>query len=476
MRTSILVVSSICLLSAGIGLGWMWRGQSDRAGVRVNWVTSAEANRPEKPPGKGVGNVTTSGRNGASSGLAAARVNADEKVESSADAAHRILRSMLEDGGFRNGPPVELFEFLQALAGCDAPTLHELLGEMQKAAKEKGKPFRGGEPVGMMILVRLASLDPEGAMDGLLAMKKTGERMDKEMILFMMAAAAKNDPARTQALIARMPDEESKKAAEMALLIVRARQDPDAVLQELAAAPPKDDAGFSQAREIIRSVAGKSPEKALEVAGKFGNADQQSRMVGEVMQSWLERDAKSAAKWASETMNPAALNACLQADASLVDADKLCREFNSINTATPDVRNQLAASLAGNLAKKDVSSALAWSSTLTDVDQTTAHASIGRSWIDKDPVSASEWLASWPQSSAKDGVASYLVNKISADDPESAFVWACSIQGEPRIGSISRALNAMKAKDPAAAEQAMNGLPESERANVRRVMELKKFR
>jgi hypothetical protein len=325
-------------------------------------------------------------------------------------------------------------------------------------------------------LVRLAGLDPDGAMDRLLEMKKEGGRIDKEVLFFMMAAASKTDPARTQALIDRMPDDESKKAAEMAWRIVRARQDPDGALRELAAAPPTDEAGLSAAREIIRSAAGKSPEKAIEVVGKLGTAEQQSKMVGEVMRTWLERDPSAAAKWAVNTMDPVALNACLQADASLVDADKLRRDFNSFSTPSPEARSQLAGSLAGNLAQKDVNSALTWASTLTGADQTAAHSSIGRSWIDRDPVSASEWLANWPQGPAKDSVASHLVEKISADDPESAFAWACSIQGEQRAASIGRALAAMKTKDPSAAEQAMNTLTDSERAGVKRVMEMKKFR
>ena len=328
----------------------------------------------------------------------------------------------------------------------------------------------------MIILARMAGVDPEGALDRLLEVKKEGGRTDRELVFFMASAAAKTDPSRMQAMIARMPDEESKKAAEMAWLSVRARQDPDGVLEELLAKPPTDDSGISAARDVIRSVAGKIPEKAIEAAGRLAGPEAQSRMVGEVMQVWLDRDPNAAAKWAVESMDPVALNACLRADASLVDAEKLRREFNSLNTPNAEVRSELASSLAGNLAQQDVTAAINWSATLSDADRTAAHSSIGRSWIDKDPVAASEWLATWPQGGAKDSVASHLVSRISAEDPESAFVWASSIQGEPRISSLARAIGAMRSKDPAASEQALAGLPETERAAVTRAIEMRKSR
>ncbi|MGI8605235.1 MAG: hypothetical protein ACR2OZ_19865 [Verrucomicrobiales bacterium] len=459
-----------------MALGWVWRGQRDRIGEGRNLTTRETPGETGKTIRRiGKDEAGSLDEKVAGSASAAAHLAGGGTAELPEAAAHRLLKSMLAEG-FQSGPPVELFEFLQALSGCNTATLQQLLTDLRKATKESGKSGRGRDPLAMMILARLASIDPEGAMDGFIDMKKDGGRVDREMMFFMLSAAAKADPARAQAMIDRMPDEESKNSARAAFLMVRARQDPDGALNNLAAAPPSDDAGFSQAREIIKTAAAKSPEKALETVQKFGTPEQQSQLVSEVMQNWLERDPKSAAQWASATMDVAALNACLRVDASLLDTDKLRQDFNSFNSGSPEVRTQLAGSLAANLAQKDVNSALTWAAGLTGADQTAANAGIGRSWIDKDVVGASEWLATWPNSPAKDGVAGYLVNKISAEDPESALAWACTIRGDQRNNSIGKALSAMKSKDPAAAEQALNGLPEYERASVKSAMEQRKGR
>jgi hypothetical protein len=477
MKLPILILCGVCILGSGVGLGWVWRGQSDGSLTRDEVRRLADAGDAASSSRQLNGRLPPASPNAKEKGrdVAQAKAAGGTEAESPADAARRILHNILEDGGGRNGPPAELFEFLQALAGCDAATLHGLLDEYRAASKSRKGPGRQGE-LAMIITARLAGIDPEGALDRLLELKKEGGRMDREIVFFMAAAAAKNHPSRMEAMIARMPDDESKKAAETAWLSVRAREDPNGVLQELAAAPPTDEAGLSRAREVIRSAAGRAPEKALEVIGKLGEAEGQSRMVGEVMQIWLDRDSQAAAKWAVDSRDAAALNACLRADASLVDADQLRREFNSLPAANPEARTELASGLAGNLAQQDVNGAINWSASLPEGERAAAQASIGRAWIDKDPVAASEWLATWPAGGGKDSVASYLVNRISSEDPESAFVWACSIQGEPRINSIGRAISAMKAKDPAAAEQALNGLSEGERVAVSRTMEMRKGR
>ncbi len=479
MKTTVLALLGITLLGSGVGLGWIWRGHSESAGQRDSGI--AQTGGGSDGTGGTVGGKN--GRNGIAGGAgqnSTSMTMTGGKLEPAPQLARRILQEMLSDNGFSHGPPVELFEFLQALAGCDGPELKALLSDIHQSIVQnqgKGGPRRGGEEVAMMVLVRLAGVDPEGAMDKLLELRsaqKDKGGLPKEIMAFMFAAAGKGDPSRVEAMIARLPDEESKKSAQMAWLLVKAKQDPEGVLQELAAMPQKDDSGFSQAREILRNVAFRAPEKALEAAAKFGNPQQQSRMMGDIVQNWLERDPAAATKWAQQSQDPLALTICLRSEMQLdlIDETKLRSQFASLPTgADPSARSQLAGVLAANLARTDLPGALNWANSLPANEQTFAVNSVGNTWIEKDPIAASEWLARLPAGPTKDELAIKLINKIGPDDPESALTWANSIQGDSRSRALGSAINSIKARDPAAAEQVLNNLSEAERSNVRRSME-----
>ena len=355
-------------------------------------------------------------------------------------------------------------------------------GDVASTARRIQKRIEGPKGSGrqgelaMIILARMAGVDPEGALDRLLEVKKEGGRIDREVVFFMASAAAKTDPSRMQAMIARMPDEESKKAAEMAWLSVRARQDPDGVLEELLARPPTDDSGISAARDVIRSVAGKIPEKAIEAAGKLAGPEAQSRMVGEVMQVWLDRDSNAAAKWAVESMDPVALNACLRADASLVDADKLRRDFNSLNTPNAEVRSELASSLAGNLAQQDVTAAINWSATLERCGPHSGplehRQKLDRQGPGRRIGMAGHMAPGWRQGQCRQPPCPPDQRRrprkrvrLGEQHPGRAA------DQQPGQGHRRHAVEGR-----ASLEQALNGLPEGERAAVTRAIEMRKSR
>ena len=95
----------------------------------------------------------------------------------------------------------------------------------------------------------------------------------------------------------------------------------------------------------------------------------------------------------------------------------------------------------------------------------------------KDAAAAAEWLTTWPAGKSRDEAVGRLVESIRKDDPEGALTWAASMQSPHRWTQMQLALGYLNAKDPAAAERALNTLSEEDRAVLsaieRHKMELK---
>ena len=82
-------------------------------------------------------------------------------------------------------------------------------------------------------------------------------------------------------------------------------------------------------------------------------------------------------------------------------------------------------------------------------------------WASENPAAATQWMQSLPEGAAKDRVSVRFSQKIAQNDPQAAFDIASGI-GEfyQRTEAQKNAAEAMFSKDPAAATQWMQSLPE----------------
>jgi hypothetical protein len=391
------------------------------------------------------------------------------------ETAMNLMREMLKEGDYGGGPPPEFFNFLQALSGCDAATLKAMLAEIQAMDKDPGREGNNSHAgkFSMMILARLGNVDPTAAIDKMIEMKANGERLQREMLPFIFSSIARTHPEQAQSIIDRMPDAESKQAAQEAWLIARSHQDPDLALQEFLALPKVegDDNGnrnYQIMRELIKAVAQRSPEKAHKAALHL-EGDQQQNLINEILQGWGQRAPQEMADWALKEKDPTGLRIALDKNVPSVDAGQLRRDFATLG---PDSRakEMLASVLGVHYAQQDLPAAVEWSKSLSGANQASAQNGIASIWIGRDPIAASEWLDTWPSGNPKDEAVGQLVNKIHADDPESALTWAVTMEGPNRFHCMAQALQTLQVKDPLAAANVLKEMSEGERKKIQQAL------
>ena len=60
--------------------------------------------------------------------------------------------------------------------------------------------------------------------------------------------------------------------------------------------------------------------------------------------------------------------------------------------------------------------------------QISAVSTVTSSWLNDDPLAASQWISNLPgHSDARDAAVQQLINNQSRNDPDSAFIWAATI-------------------------------------------------
>ena len=464
--TSNLAVGS-AILAVGMGLGW-W--------LRTQWEIPQGQKMialPSTDPAETADSITGSvaGKSGQSAPDKTNPGSLTNTTASPRETAMTLLREMLKAGDFGGGPPPDFFNFLQALSGCDSPTLQAMLAEIQAMEKDpnnEGRSSHAGE-FAMMILARLGDIDPSEAVNLMIEMKTNGDRLQREMLPFIFSSIAKTNPEQAQSIIDRMPDAESKQTAQEAWLIVRSHQDPDLALQEFLALPKAEgddnaNRNVQIARELIKAVALRSPEKGLKAALEI-EGEQQQLLINEILQGWGQRNPQQLADWALKEKDPTGLRIALDKNIPSVDAEQLRRDFASLG---PDstAKEGLANSLGVHYAQQDVSAAVEWSKSLSGANQLNAQNGIASIWIGRDPIAASEWLATWPAGNIKDEAVGRLVDKIYAEDPESALTWAASMEGPNRLHTMARVLQTLQIKNPLAVANVLADMSEDDRRKI----------
>jgi hypothetical protein len=466
MKPTSNLMAGIVILAVGMGAGWFLRTQWEIPQGHKKTLSAPESAETTDSSGR-----PSAGKPGETSALKNAGAAPPATPQSPRETAMTLLREILKDGDYGGGPPPDFFNFLQALSGCDAPTLKDMLAEiraMDEDPKHHGRNSNSGE-FSLMILARLGDVDPSEAVSQLIEMKAKGGRLEREMLHIIFSSIAKTHPEQAPSLINRMPDEASKQAAQDAWTLVRSKQNPELALQEFLALPKTGGDENSNhrsqiTRELIMAVAHQSPEKGLQAALATDEA-QRPELINSILEEWGHQDPEKLAAWALKAKDPTGLRIALEKKVAAVHADQLRRDFATLG---PDSRAKelLAASLGSNYAQQDLTAAVEWSNRLSGANQANAQNGIASIWIGQDPIAASEWLTTWPSGNPKDEAVGQLVNKIHADDPESALTWAATIEGPSRFRSMAQALQTLQIKDPIAAANVLKEMSEEDRRKI----------
>ena len=377
-------------------------------------------------------------------------------AESPAAKALRLFDEMRRNGGGLNGgPPTELFEFLQALSGCDAATLETILNGIP--GESGGSPVRRHDrELLTMVLARYANLKPEEAVNFATSEAKKSNFREVDLVLAMAFAGMAGDPARAQRLINSVPEGQARTAAEGAWLLTRAKNDPDTVLTELLAKGSSTETEQRVVAGLLSRKAAESPVETLAIISQL-KPELRQESLGRAVGSWLETNPQAAGEWARQSRDPEAWLAVArfqsrgetQAQPPVIPLEEMRDRLETLDSTNSAAHAQLVDTIASGLAAQSPTETLKWAASLTGNARISAEIAAGTAWIQADPVAASEWLSSVPAGGSHDQLVNSLVDRIAPDDAEAAIRWAATIQSaDIRRDAHQAILRRANANDP----------------------------
>ena len=297
---------------------------------------------------------------------------------------------------------------------------------------------------------------------------------------------------------------QEKKAALKAAVERGVKKAPKSVLELLLGFTQMSDNSVGRSTtDEVRSFIQRAPELAIALLDQVPNEFGRSRLLESIGSAWAESDLKAAFAWANQQTDSKIKNAILEGvipswaktdlqgafayAQSLPPGDSQDSTISKVfeNAAQGDqgalammqslpegrTKDLAAKGISEDMAFKDPRAAWDLASGIGDLDlRTEAQERVGQRlqyWASENPAAATQWVQSLPEGAAKDRVSWRLSRKIAQNDPQAAFDIASGI-GDfyQRTEAQKNAAGAMFSKDPAAATQWMQSLPEGDTKEI----------
>ena len=399
----------------------------------------------------------------------------------------------------------EMMTALPRLLMTDLPATHRILDELNNAAapRDSARVMIAG-----VLLGRWMIQEPETALRYLQAnpeLTGSGHNSDdflKGMSAFGTVMVARRDPAAAHKLLAELLPEDQRKDPQQLLDMFDSLSDPARALTSM---PPDK---LDQAGELAGVWARRDPAAAARWVDSLVEVN--DSIVSRVAGAWADKDQTAAVAWAASLSSDSARAAAFSAIATTLTDDK---EFpqavealkamppaaadsailryvanasgkdravelqivgeilgrHSADQAIQEAGSCAARNLAQCLAESNgMTAAVTWMMTLPDgAARNAAAGTLSSEWTSKDAAAASEWVASLPQCDLRSHAIVGLLNTISEADPERALAWAQVLPpGKGRTERIAQVVRGWLPRNPYAAMQAVDSLPEELRAEI----------
>lgn len=297
-----------------------------------------------------------------------------------------------------------------------------------------------------------AKTDPEAALSALgqseLAL------VSDEAAEVVLNALAKQDPESALSLARQLGEDSLVRQIESQAIVQRAQRDMDSVWRELSAL---EDAERQRDLRLaaIRGLAREDRREALRYAEKIEKGKERAFAVSDLFRDWPLSDAEEArqvfaaypadqlpARLAfqfGQTMNLAGSDEAL-AYAAELEGEKRQDYLQGVLLEQAIKQPERTAEIVGDY--------------LTDeADLAQVYEHLGSSWAGKDEHAAAAWLATLPESRARDEAVGAFSRKLFSMDPERAVQWASSISdAEERGQRLDELLRQWRNVDDSAAE------------------------
>ncbi|HEX2749302.1 MAG TPA: hypothetical protein VHM91_14940 [Verrucomicrobiales bacterium] len=338
--------------------------------------------------------------------------------------------------------------------------------------------IRESDPVkSQLMFARLMEeLTPENAPAALAMIRENvGGGMESMRYMSMLAYKwGEVDPATAMAELSK-GDDRGGRMGQTVALAGWAAKDPQGAIAWLAAyegdAREKEWMGMS----LINGLARSSPEEAMKYALTIKDEGSRTRAAESIAREMIRSGGtEKATAWLATITDADMKKGAFQtvSDQLLRSDPAKAAEFIKQH-ANEDYARGAVASLANNLAKKDVQQGLDFAGTLTGQSQARAYGSVISEWLDQNKgagaADAAKYVEAMPAGANKDAGARELARQAMRQDPLTAIEWAKSIQDtETRSETLVEAGRRYMREDQAAASAwlATSGLSAEDQQKV----------
>ena len=172
-------------------------------------------------------------------------------------------------------------------------------------------------------------------------------------------------------------------------------------------------------------------------------------VCGAISDAWSAKDPHATAEWIeslTDRRDQAQAWGYFKTPLDRLGPDATLDLVNSISS--PDAKANLAGRIVFELAKKDLTSAIAWSERLTGQAHGRAVRVLIDEWSQIDPAAAVAYASGLPQSISRLDVLTRSVPAWSIHDPEAALAWTKTLQAEDRNKVATETARALREFDP----------------------------
>lgn len=246
------------------------------------------------------------------------------------------------------------------------------------------------------------------------------------------------------------------------------RTDPAGALAWAKTLPEESRAGAYTG--VVGGMMTEDPKAAIRTAQELPPGEDRERLMGNLSESWANRDPEAALKWAGTLEGEEKSEATRKALNGWASRDPKAASAY-VATLPPEQRDAAVGTVAGRWANQNPAEAATWLSGQAEGDgKKDAMGSVMNSWTAMEPEKASAWLRDQPEGVSKDQGIVSLANSQMKSDPEAAMTWASTISN-PATRSLQMKTNMRQwaRRDAGAASawaQSAPGLTPEDRAEL----------
>lgn len=345
-------------------------------------------------------------------------------------------------------------EILQGLRSKDFESIRELVESETDPEKRQlyleNMQFRSGG--------REQSFDEVMEMYAWVETHATGNNRQNKMGRIIYALAD-SDLSRATDFALELPFGNMRSSALRSIANKMAQEDMQSVIQFAESLPYEDE------REtILGSIGYQVMEQGVEGASAFvlenDYPELQRRVVRQLVREWAEFDRSSTLDWMAQLTDKSAYRTAQSELLKVWGRDDPQGAVNYIESEVEVSKRARAYSdIISKLAYADPESAIAWLDNLPAdgvSNEKDLYQSITNAYMGVDSLAASEWVASLESGGLRDASVQALAQKVVRFEPDSAFMWANSVDDvQVRKDVQKRTIREWAKKDLSAAYEAV---------------------